>query len=87
MQKDRVVDQEVLQRAIDEKEQLRLSNAVLGVQLADANHKLSELDSVHAAVLKKEKDAVQRLTTTIQKSRMAEEALRADIDRWVPISI
>jgi len=86
MQKDRTVDQEAFQRAIDEKEKLRSSHAVLEVRFADANQKLSELDSVHAAVLSKEKDVVQRLTTAIQKSRMAEEALRADIDGWVPMS-
>lgn len=81
MQKDRMADQEALQKAIDEKKKTQSSNAVLEVQLADANQKLGELDSVHAAALKKEKDVVQRLTKTIQKSRMAEEALRADIDR------
>lgn len=35
----------------------------------------------HQAEIKKDKDAVQRLTSAVQKSRMAEDALRAEIDR------
>lgn len=33
------------------------------------------------AAVKKEKDALQRLTSTLQKSRVAEDALRTEIDR------
>lgn len=81
MGKERIIDEESLHRARSENDKLRSSNAILEVQLSDVLQQLEESDSIHAAALKKEKDLAQRLTTAIQKSRIAEEALRSDIDR------
>jgi hypothetical protein len=38
---------------------------------------------IHGAAIKKDKNQIQRLTDSIQKSRMAEDALRAEIERLV----
>lgn len=81
LQKERIADQEVLHSARTEIDELRSSSAVLKVQLSDVRQQLEESDSIHAIALKKEKDIIQRLTTAVQKSRMADEALRTDIDR------
>jgi DNA repair exonuclease SbcCD ATPase subunit len=80
LQKERILDQEALHTLRGEIDELRSSSAALDVQLLDVRQQLEDSDSIHAATLKKEKDIVQRLTTAIQKSRMAEEALRSDID-------
>jgi len=81
LQKERITEQEVLHAARAEIDELRSSSAVLKVQLSDVRQELEESDSIHAVALKKEKDIVQRLTTAVQKSRIADEALRSDIDR------
>jgi hypothetical protein len=81
LQKERIIDQEVLRTSRAETDELRSSAALLEVQLSDVRQQFEDSDSIHAAALKKEKDIVQRLTTAVQKSRMAEEALRSDIDR------
>ena len=81
MQKDRLIDQEALHAAKAEIDKLRSSGAVFEARLLDARQQIEDSNSIHDAVLEKERKVVQRLTTTIQKSRMAEEGLRADIDR------
>ncbi|KAF9529321.1 hypothetical protein CPB83DRAFT_875673 [Crepidotus variabilis] len=81
IQKARLADQEALGKAMTDADNLRASTALLEVHLAEVRQQLDESDSVHAAALKKEKDIIQRLSTTIQKNRMAEDALRAEIDR------
>ena len=81
LQKERIVDQEALHIARVEIDELRSSSAVVKVQLSDVCQQLEDSDSIHSTALKKEKDVVQRLTTAIQKSRMAEQALRSEIDR------
>jgi len=50
---------------------------------ADLQKQIASSSALHEETLKKERAIVQRLTTTVQKSRMAEEGLRADIERWV----
>ncbi|KIM45040.1 hypothetical protein M413DRAFT_24307 [Hebeloma cylindrosporum] len=55
---------------------LRASTAILEAQLSEAHEELAN----HDIVLKKEKDTIQRLTSTIQKNRVAEDVLRAEID-------
>lgn len=80
-QRERIADHEALQQATTEVALLRSSAAVLEVQLAESRRRLEEIDSVHVAALKKEKHAIQRLTTTLQRNHMAEEGLRGEIDR------
>jgi hypothetical protein len=80
-QRERIADHEALQQATTEVALLRSSAAVLEVQLAESCRRLEEIDSVHVAALKKEKHAIQRLTTTLQRNHMAEEGLRGEIDR------
>lgn len=81
IQKERIVDQEALHTARAEIDKLRSSGAILESQLLDVRQQIEDSNSMHGAVLEKEKKVVQRLTTAIQKSRMAEEGLRGDIDR------
>lgn len=83
IQKARTADQEALQEAVNEVAKMTTSAAVLEAQLSDVQQRLDESDSVHAVALKKEKDTIQRLTSTIQKNRMAEDALRSEIDECV----
>ena len=59
---------------------LKAVTASLKAQVAEMQQKLDDSDSSHANDLKKEKDTIHRLNTTIQKSRMAEEAFRDEID-------
>ena len=80
-QRERIADHEALQQATTEVALLRSSAAVLEVQLAEYRQRLEEIDSLHVAALKKEKDAIQRLTTTLQKNHMAEEGLRGEVDQ------
>ena len=59
---------------------LNTTTASLEAQVAEMQRKLDDSGSSHANDLKKEKDTIHRLNTTIQKSRMAEEAFRDEID-------
>ena len=81
VQKARIIDQEALGRITTEAEKWHSSAAVLEVELAEVRRQFDELESIHAAALKKEKDTVERLSTTIQKHRMSEDALGAEIKR------
>ena len=60
--------------------ELKAATASLEAQVAELQQKLDDSDSSHANDLKKDKDIIHRLNTTIQKSRMAEEAFRDEID-------
>ncbi|KAI0066083.1 hypothetical protein BV25DRAFT_1988564 [Artomyces pyxidatus] len=55
--------------------------ATLARRLADGESRLREQAASHLQALEREKETIQRLTSSVQKSRMAEEALRADIDQ------
>lgn len=81
IQRERVADQEALAQTTTEMALLRSSRADLEVQLTESHQRLEEIEFVHATALKKEREAIQRLTTTLQKSHMAEEGLRGEIDR------
>ncbi|THU95341.1 hypothetical protein K435DRAFT_129857 [Dendrothele bispora CBS 962.96] len=59
---------------------LKASSEILRRQVAELESKLEKEKNDHEAVFKKERDAVQRLTTTVQKERMAEEGLRSEIE-------
>ncbi|KIK03514.1 hypothetical protein K443DRAFT_131343 [Laccaria amethystina LaAM-08-1] len=79
-QQDRVTLEEQLADVTANNKSLQSSVAVLEQQLADAKRETQESASAHAVLLNKEKDSVHRLTITVQKSRMAEDALRAEIN-------
>jgi hypothetical protein len=64
-------------------EELKVASARLERQLEEAETKRLAEMSKHEEVLAKEHHTIQSLTSTVQKSRMAEESLRADIDRCV----
>ncbi|KAF6762958.1 hypothetical protein DFP72DRAFT_874242 [Ephemerocybe angulata] len=53
----------------------------LDLKLEEKDALLAGIDSKHKQALKKERDTIQRLTSTIQKDRMAEDALREEIDK------
>lgn len=86
-QQHRVTLEEQLADATANNKSLQSSVAVLEQQLADANRETQESASAHAVLLNKEKDSVHRLTITVQKSRMAEDALRAEINEYPFISL
>lgn len=50
-------------------------------QIASFKDERQQLILHHQIEIKNDQDAVQRLTSTVQKNRMAEDALRAEIDR------
>ncbi|KAA1473976.1 hypothetical protein DENSPDRAFT_803357 [Dentipellis sp. KUC8613] len=54
---------------------------VLAQQLEAAASESREAAAIHDRDLKKERETVQRLAGTVQRSKMAEEALRAEIDQ------
>ena len=81
-QQDRVTLEVQLADATANNKSLQSSVAVLEQQLADAKRESQESASAHAVLLNKEKDSVHRLTVTVQKSRMAEDALRAEINEY-----
>jgi len=80
LQKEKNICEDNLQTATTTANDLRESTAILEAQLSDAHQELSTCASNHATALKKEKDTIQRLTSTIQKNRVAEDVLRAEID-------
>jgi len=50
-------------------------------KIASFKDERQQLIHDHQIEIKNDRDAVQRLTSTVQKNRMAEDALRAEIDR------
>ena len=80
LQKEHDTREEEVKLALATTNDLKAATASLEAQVAEMQQKLDDSDSSHANDLKKEKDALHRLNTTIQKSRMAEEAFRDEID-------
>ena len=80
LQKEYDTREEEAKLALATRNDLKAATAALEAQVAEMQQKLDDSDSSHANDLKKEKDTIYRLNTTIQKSRMAEEALREEID-------
>lgn len=80
LKKEKNTSDDNLKTAIITANDLRASTAILEAQLSEAHQELGTCASNHATALKKEKDTIQRLTSTIQKNRVAEDALRAEID-------
>lgn len=80
LKKEKNICDDNLKSAIATANDLRASTAILETQLSEAHQELGTCASNHATALKKEKDTVQRLTSTIQKNRVAEDVLRTEID-------
>ena len=80
LQKEHDVREEEVKLSLATTNDLKAATSSLEAQVAEMQQKLDDSDSSHANDLKKEKDTIHRLNTTIQKSRMAEEALREEID-------
>lgn len=59
---------------------LRLSADSMARKVKDTETKMEEVVASSEVAVKKEKDIVQRLNVVVQKSRMAEDALRAEIE-------
>ncbi|KAJ8696477.1 hypothetical protein PTI98_006344 [Pleurotus ostreatus] len=53
----------------------------LETQLAQAEHKLNESATVHQTAINQEREAVQRLALSVQKAKLVEEGLRADLEQ------
>ena len=80
LQKEHDAREEEVKLSLATTNDLKAATSSLEAQVAEMQQKLDDSDSSHANDLKKEKDTIHRLNTTIQKSRMAEEALREEID-------
>ena len=80
LQKEHDTRGEEVKLALTTTNDLKATTASLEAQVAEMQQKLDDSNSSHANDLKKEKDTIHRLNTTIQKSRMAEEAFRDEID-------
>ncbi|PBK91390.1 hypothetical protein ARMGADRAFT_994172 [Armillaria gallica] len=71
---------QLLKVAEDMAEGLRQQSEEYKRQTADLKEKLEEQSHAYREELEGEKESSQRLTSTIQKQRMAEEGLRAEIE-------
>ena len=80
LQKEHDTREEEIKLALATTNDLKAATVSLEAQVAEMQKKLDDSDSSHSNDLKKEKDIIHRLNTTIQRSRMAEEAFRDDID-------
>lgn len=80
VQKEKIDFDEKLALAASEANDLRASMTILEVRLVEAQQELHDSVAKHTNAVKKDKDAIQRLSSTIQKSRVAEEALRGEIE-------
>lgn len=80
LQKEHDTREEEVKLALATINDLKAATTSLEAQVAEMQQKLDDSDSSYANDLKKDKDIIHRLNTTIQKSRMAEEAFRDEID-------
>jgi hypothetical protein len=62
-------------------EELKMTSTGLELRLKQEEAKRKQESAEHDKLLKKEHHMVQNLTSTVQKSRMAEESLRAEIEQ------
>lgn len=67
--------------AQDAADELRARAGVLQARVTEIEEKLRADAQLHATALNKEKDKVRRATEIVQKSQMAEDGLRAEIDQ------
>ncbi|RDB16797.1 hypothetical protein Hypma_002648 [Hypsizygus marmoreus] len=81
LQQERAVLEEQLKTATGQVDAFRSSSESLTRQIAELEDKMAEAAAHSDAALKKERDVVHRLSTTVQNCRTAEEALRAEIEQ------
>jgi len=81
-QKERHAAEERLKIAEDLTDELRISSNSITNQLKETEEKMCLAAVANDVALKKEKNTVQALTSTVQKCRMAEDALRSEIELY-----
>lgn len=85
VRKEKMVLEEQFKSAAATRDNLMARVTALETELSASQEELHATALRHTAVLKNEKDVINRLTSTIQKNRIAEDALRAEIERCVLI--
>ena len=80
LQKEHTTQEERAKLVLVTTNDLKAATASLEAQVAEMQQKLDNDHSSHVINVKKERDTIQRLNMTIQKSRMVEESLREEID-------
>ena len=73
--------EEQLKNLIKSRDELKATSETSGKQWRETEARMLAEMSKHEEMMRKERDTVQRLTSTIQKSRMAEDGLRAEVDQ------
>ncbi|KAH9485315.1 hypothetical protein JR316_0002223 [Psilocybe cubensis] len=81
IQKEKTQHDEQLKSAMSTVDNLTATVAVLEAKLSETQEDMRKTAAQHAVLLKKEKDTVARLTSTVQKNRIAEDVLRAEIEQ------
>ncbi|GLB37127.1 hypothetical protein LshimejAT787_0401780 [Lyophyllum shimeji] len=81
VQEERAALDMQLKVATELSESLKSSSELLARRAAEADDKVAEAAKRNEAALQKERDIVRRLNETVQRSRMAEDALRAEIEQ------
>jgi chromosome segregation ATPase len=83
VQAERDAAQGELRRAITSVKDMRTTRETLEQQLEETKSTMLTQISKSKTALENEREVVHRLTGTVQKSRMAEEGLRAEIEQYV----
>lgn len=78
---ERDLSRELLKAAQELSQNLQASLDLLKDQLKGLETKLLDIGAVHETALKKEHDTIHRLTQTLQKGRMTEDGLRAEVEQ------
>ncbi|KAF5386037.1 hypothetical protein D9615_002490 [Tricholomella constricta] len=81
VQEEKAALDEQLKTATDLADSLKVSSDSMARRIAEAETQVTEAAARHEAALKKERDSVRRFAEMAQKSRMAEDALRAEIEQ------
>ncbi|KAF9484441.1 hypothetical protein BDN70DRAFT_872455 [Pholiota conissans] len=81
LQKEKTSFDEKLALAMAEANEVRTSATILEARLTEAQQELKDSAAQHVNAAKNDKDTIQRLSSTVQKSRVAEVALREEIDQ------
>ncbi|KAF5321439.1 hypothetical protein D9619_001427 [Psilocybe cf. subviscida] len=81
IQKEKTALEEELKAAVGETDALKVDAAILEARVGEMEEEMRLAGVRHASEVKKDKELVQRLTTAVQKNRMVEEALRAEIEQ------
>jgi chromosome segregation ATPase len=82
-QKERRAVEQRLKSVTELTDGLKSSSDSMARQLREMEEKMRLAAAANSVTLKKEKDTVQKLTSTVQKCRMAEDSLRSEIELYV----